>query len=214
MIYTTHNGVRLEITSIPRKDIDNFFQSHPYPEPPKREAIVIGGLKELVDDYDSPEYNKAVFAYNLKVAKEQMSLLVDGIKILDNWQEMPGFLELVQAGIAKHKRQDFLTFYALNDNDISNVIDEIMYLSTVTERGIQEASKMFNVKWYSDDVMAWGVRNTPASFSSLFEQREAANYEHISWQEFTTLSGKEQSAIVAHRRLKMRLESLLANERK
>lgn len=51
-----------------------------------------------------------------------------------------------------------------------------------------------------------------ASYSSLFEQHEAAHWDRYKWEEFKALDGEQQSGVVAHYRAHHHLEAVIAHE--
>lgn len=51
-----------------------------------------------------------------------------------------------------------------------------------------------------------------ASYSTEFEQREAAHWGRYKWEEFEDLDGERQSGVVAHYRAHHHLEAVIAHE--
>lgn len=49
-----------------------------------------------------------------------------------------------------------------------------------------------------------------ASFSGIFEWREAARFALVAWERFQEIDGDEQSAIVAHYRVHNQLEAVIS----
>lgn len=210
MDITTSYGVRLKVGRIPRKELDAFILAHPLPKAPVKKVTIWGGEDEIEDTND-PDYRREVLAYHLKLAHEQMPFLAQAIDIVTDWENDPRYIELTETEACQAQdKADYLRFVAMNEDDLENVVDEIFYQSTVTERGVDEASRIFNVTWYGQPIEAWRLPSTPGKLGRFFEDREAARFVYLSWDEFCLLSGAEQSAAVAHRRLSMRLDYLMS----
>lgn len=212
MDYTTSRGVLLRIGRLPRRALDDFAAAHPPPIPPTVERDAFGG-KEQVEDTKDPGYQRELFAYHLKLGYDQMEMLLPAIEVEGSWSYDNKFIELYEAGAIDvsspvRAKVSYLVFVALSDDDMQTLVEEIFYQSTTTERGIEEAERLFNVTWFGQDIYAWRVKSTPGQFSHFFEDREAANFAHYTWTDFCELTGPQQSAIVAHYRLRQRLEHL------
>ena len=212
MAYTTSNGVSLRIGRIDRNVIDALALAFPMPVPPTKTVKVWGGTQEI-DDEDDPRYVNDLVIRNLGIAQQQLEIMTPAIEILDDWANDERYQELIDAGIVKKDDVvDYLKFVALTDQDTDYIINEILYNSTVTERGIKEASTLYGVTWHGVDIEAFRIQTTAGKFSRLFEDRNAAAGAFTSWSDFCKLSGYEQSAIVAHYRLRTRLECLISQE--
>ena len=212
MDFLTGSGARLKLRRISREILDDYSQTRPLPQPPTRKVTVWGGVEEEIECPDDPDYQIELSAYLLEVAYDQTTMLLPAIEILTDWQTDADFLEMVECDAAEFCERDWL-MHRLTASEWREVVGEIFYLSTVTERGIDEASLVFNVSWNGKPVEAWRVRKLPAKHSALFEARNAAQWGGYKWGEFCALPGKEQSAIVAHKRINDRLDALIAQSR-
>jgi len=214
-IYTTKNGVRLEIGRIPRQEIDRFVAAHPMPEPPTRKQAAFGDIEEDVPVLDDPGFQRAMVDYYVKMGHDQVSLIVGAVKLVDGSYEalLVEAGELREVGVVEDEA-DLLRYIILgNTDDLAAVIGEVFYLSTVTERGIDEARRMFNVTWAGQGVETWHVAGTPGRYGQMFQDRLAAKFGGYNWGEFCELSGPQQSAAVAFYRLSNRLEALMAQQK-
>lgn len=213
MRYITSRAVILQIGAIERRAIDAFVQNHCPPKPPTKTVTVFGGTEE-VDDFGDEDYQRSLFAYYIGLFVDQFDLLEPAIEIEGEWWNDERFTELREAGAISttlppiRQKHEYLQFVALSEDDMQAIVEEVFYQSTVTQRGIDEAESLFNVTWFDKSVYAWAVKSTPGKFSQIFEDRNAAMMAHYKWREFCELPGPEQSAIVAHHRLKLRLEHL------
>jgi hypothetical protein len=210
--FTTSRGVRLRIGRLPRKTLDDFAAAHPPPIPPTVWKEVFGG-REQVENPNDEAYKAELFAYHLGLGYDQIEMLMPAIEVLDDWAADEKFSELCEAGAVdtstpERARASYLLEVAVVDDDMRLIVDEIFYQSTTTDRGIREAERLFNVTWSDEDIYAWRVNTTPGKFSLFFEDRDAATFDHYNWRDFCALTGPEQSAVVAHYRLRQRLESL------
>jgi len=211
MLYTTRGGVRLEIGRIPRRLIDEFARAHPMPEPPMKqvEAPVFGDIKEEAPDTHDPEYLLELRRYYTEVGYAQIDLIIDGVTILDE-VGTPDELEFL--GLDGDKGELLRSLILANQEDLSAVVAGVFYESTVTQRGVDEAARMFGVSWYGNPVDPNKGPKTPAMYLSPFGDRKAARDAGYTWSEFIELSGPEQSAIVAFHRLDNRLAWLMAHK--
>ena len=211
MIYVTQCGVRLEIGRIPRRAIDAFARDHLVPEPPMKQvdAPVFGDIVEEAPDLEDPEYLVEMRRYYLEVGYAQIDLIADGVTILDEvgTPEELAFLEL-----SDEPSELLRTIIFDNRDDLTNVVEEVFYQSTVTQRGIEEAARTFGVTWYGQPVDLTKGPRSPAMYLSPFGDRKAAEAGGYNWREFIELTGPEQSAVVAHHRLSNRLDWLLSHK--
>jgi len=207
----TSSGVHLEVKRIDRRVLDTFQRQHPPPVPPEKEVTLYGGFKDTVADENDPEYQYRLIQYNLAFAEDQVGIIYAGIEIDGDFSENATYRELVEAGvIAPDDQLDFVRYVALaTDIDVIMVVEEILYLSTVTERGIAEAQAHFSVTWSNLDIGNIHIPRTPARFSRHYEDREAAQWGNYTWENFCVLAGPEQSAVVAHYRTAQRLAYLV-----
>lgn len=211
--YTTLEGYRLQLGSVDRRRLDRIRLKRGEPDPPTRTVEIWGGEEE-VPIYDDAGYQGDRVEYHLWLASEEAGVMADAITILNedtiDWSELG---ELDGLGLVIPNEKVGFLLYLVNDNDKSNVIEQILYNSTVTVRGIAEAERTYAITWYDQSVYAWRIPGTPGRVGDLFEARQAAQFSHLSWGEFCDLSGPEQSAVWAFHRLSRRLEWLLAMER-
>lgn len=210
MQIVTAAGVHLEVRRLERRVLDAFAFQHPAPVPPEKEVILFGGFKDTIPDVDNAEYKQECIAYALLLFNDQLDIITDGVTVLDAFAKFPLYLELLALGLLEvDNARDFLQFVALRDDaDVAAVIDGIMYLSTTTERGIQEARQAFGATWGGLALENVHVPRSPARFSRYYEDRTAAQFAHYAWDIFSALSGPEQSVIVAHYRTYTRLNYL------
>ena len=213
-IYTTKNGVRLEIGRIPRQEIDRFVAAHPMPEPPTRKQAAFGGIEEDVPVLDDPGFQRAMVDYYIEMGNAQVDLIVGAVEIVGDIEALLVEADELRAIGVIEDEADLLRHLILgNTDDLAAVVGEVFYLSTVTERGIDEAKRMFNVTWAGQGVETWHVAGTPGRYGQMFQDRLAAKFGGYNWGEFCELSGPQQSAAVAFYRLSNRLEALMAQQK-
>lgn len=203
----TSTGYELEVGRIPRERIDAFLLAHPEPEPPTREVEAFGGVVEKVEVLDDPAYLAALQAHRLEMGAAQIDLIADAVEIEGTGWERE-FAELRELGLAgDNPKADVLRYVVLgNDADFAGVVEEVLYNSTVTLRGLEEAAERFGVTWLGQRVPVVSPPGGPGRGSNLFGDRQAAKFSLLTWEEFCTLPGPEQSAAVAFHRLTMELE--------
>ncbi len=193
----------IKVKRLPKELVDSLL-SQPPPQPPTKKVTVWGGVEEAVPDFDNPAYQQELQFYALNLREKQWELIHAAVEV-DREPTADELAELEAVGLT-----DWLRYIVLTDpQDVARVIDEILYLSTVTERGIEEAERRFAVTWNGQPVSKYKIPGTPGAYGSEFEQRKAARFCGLTWQQFCELPGPEQSAIVAYMRCEMRLEWLL-----
>ena len=215
----TSAGITLSVSGISRKVLDAFLHYRTPPEPPLKIVKAYKGFEEQVPDYDDPQYQEAYIHYVTAIAMDRFNIVINAVTFDIQPMEHPVYLKLREAGIATGNteqdiKSEFIRFVALDKiKDIAVVMDEILYLSTVTQRGIDEASDRYNVTWLGKRVEAFGVPKSKATYLQPYEDRDAAMEYHVPWEQFIQLSGSEQSAIVAHYRIRRRLAWLDSQDR-
>lgn len=209
MNYTTEAGIRLAIGRVPRQDIDNLLARHPLPEPPTRPVTVWGDVTEDEPVWDDPTYQAALTNYWLRFGREQLTVVAPAVTIVSG--EQADLRELQEVGItgsdpASQLRAGVLTTTA----DLQAVVELVFYRSTVTQRGIDEATAAFRVLWLDKPVLAWKVPGAPAEYAPLYRDRQAARSAGYSWERFCQLPGPEQSTEVAFHLIENRLHWLMS----
>lgn len=217
---TTSTGIELSVKGISRKVIDAFLLYRSPPEPPLKTIKIYGGLEEQVPDYEAESYKREYEHYVTAMAQDQFLLIAYAVTFDVNPYDNKMFNELIQVGVIEPSNKeeanfDFLRFVAMEQvADSALVMNEVLYLSTVTQEGIEEAGDLFNVTWHSKRVELFGIPRTNARFTQHFEDRSAAKYAGVPWTTFIELTGPEQSAIVAHYRVSQRLDWLLSQQKR
>ena len=208
--YVTKAGTHLEVGRIPREKIDNFITGRPLPEPPMRKVEVFGGEMEDVPILDDADYQAALSNYYIELGCDKANLITSAVKILDDTDFTIDLEELRNLGLAQGDgHADLLRYIVLgNVEDLERVVELVFYNSTVTDRGILEAAQSFGVTWLRQPVMAHIPSKGEAMALRVFGDRQAAQWAHYNWEEFSELSGPKQSAVVAFYRLNMRLNQL------
>lgn len=209
MLYVTHDGTRLEIGRIHRSHIDNFIARNPAPEPPTRKVEVWGGVEEAVPVWDDPEYQAELQRHYLRLGREQLELIRPAITVLDT-VALEEVEELQEAGIVEASGIGRLLYGALAyDADLTAVVEEVFYQSTVTRRGIDEATAAYGATWFDEPVVAWKVPELPAEYSQIYQDRQAARFNGYLWEHFCELPGGRQSEAVAFFLIQNRLDWLI-----
>jgi hypothetical protein len=215
--YTTGAGVRLEVGKLPRQTIDRFVVARLPPEPPTREAEAFGGIVEEIPVLDDPAYLAQLQTYYTRLGDEQIDLVAGAVEVMEIPEREAVLIEmedLCSIGLAEgDDHASWLRHIVLaSDKDLASVVELVFYHSIVTVRGIEEATRAFNVTWMGQPVTAWHVPRVPGRYSQQFEDRKVAQYCHYTWREFSALPGPEQSAEVAFYRLRLRLDWLMSQK--
>ena len=209
------NDSLLEIGRIDRKHIDIYAAKYPLPTPPLKSAAELGlavfggekeAEKELVEVWDDPDYLKALQDYTLGFYDRQLELVMPALTFQVPTDQ--NLSDLIALGTISHNpsRTDLLRFVILqNHTDAIQVVESVLYNSTVTNLGMLEAAMRFNVCWQGSLVPVNVPDNSPLSSTREYADRCAAIRHGYNWTEFCQLTGPEQSAIVALDRINMRL---------
>lgn len=216
MIYRTATGYMLEVGRVDRRRLDRFVAENPAPEPPVRQVTAFGGVVEEVPVLDDPSYQLELYRYYVKAGHAEREILAEAITVDREDDAMRDLGDLHEIGLAPDiTRAAMLEYVVLvNDDDMARVIDEIIYQSTVTERGIQEAAEAYGAMWGTHPVLAYKPKPSRGSYRPLFEHRRAAIASGYKWDEFCALSGAEQSEVVAYYRIDTYLTALQMDERR
>ena len=92
-------------------------------------------------------------------------------------------------------------------------MEAVLYNSTVTPRGLQEAERKLNVQWDNVRIKVAGGGEKRSRASDVFNSRKAALAAGMTWNEFCELTGPEQSDEMAFFILNSRLECLMVQSR-
>jgi len=215
MIYTAHNGVILALNRVPRRELDALFVQLPQPTPPIKQRPVWGGIEEEYFDHKDATYQDEYTRWLILISDKQLAVMAQGITLSINPNDDLTYNEIkVALGLVGNDKLDYLRYVALNERDFQAVTEAILYMSTVTQKAIDEAVKVFAVEWNSQPLDSWSVKKSMGKYSQFFEHRQVARFTGSSWEEFCALSGPEQSANVAYYRLSNRLEWLEMNANK
>jgi len=214
-IYTTETGVELRIGRIPRQSIDRFVAEHRPPEPPMITVETWAGDVEEMPDHDAPEYQRAMGQYWLRMGKEHVALIADAVTVLSDTR-LSELAELREVGLVTAESDSVADFlrYIVSDADTKEIVGVVLYNSTVTDRGLLEASVRFNVSWRGKRVSALSVLgDSPGRYGPEFEARRAAQFCGLPWRHFCKLGGPAQSSVVAFFRLNNSLAWLQSKRR-
>jgi hypothetical protein len=207
MEYVTRDGVRLEVGRVDRRELDAIYI--PVPVPPSRVVETWGGVKEEIPDRDDPDYRIKLFDYHLRLGRELLDALALGLTIIDTdlARERIDALEQVIG-----KQDDLATGllrYGISDAERVQVVELLLYQSTVTQRGIDEAAERFGYKWRGKPLTTWHIPGSHGERGKLAVEWRAANRSGIPWTQFCDLPGPEQSQHVAFWMLEDKLMYLL-----
>jgi hypothetical protein len=131
--------------------LERFDRDHTAPTPPQREAEVIGGGVELVDDEEDEDYLEELSEFNRTSMWDLLNLIaIYGTDVElpedDDWID-----ELVLAGITvdetseSRMKIDYVQMVMMNDlvEDLKRMIYNVFLLSGVEEDAINQQMDMF-----------------------------------------------------------------------
>jgi hypothetical protein len=211
-------GTRLEIGRVDRRIVDNFVAENQEPEPPERKASemgieIWGEPDQLLKDYKDADYQAARAEWNLKFGLEMFTLLAEAVRVPEQAAREAEIeaRDLAALGIAADAGKPSLlaNVLASSADDLSEIVEIILYNSTVTIRGLVEAAQAYNVRWRGKKVPVVEPPSGPLKCNGVLGDRLAAQWAgYTHWDEFCELPGPEQSAIVALFRYKGKIEEL------
>lgn len=145
---TLSSGAVVRVKPISARLLEQYDKYHKIPEPPMREADVIGGGKELVPDLDNPEYQKALAQYNAKASNDLMNMLVSFGMEVTMPEDTKWLVKLQRAGIEvadDDLESAYIQLVLMEDfiSDLKSVAREILSMSGVTEEVIQSWQELF-----------------------------------------------------------------------
>jgi len=200
MRYRTTTGAVLELSRLPRQAIDAYLAGHPGPEPPRIAVPIFGGATEWLEDVDDPRYREQLATYHLQLAQDEFVLISQAVQLLEPqpWQLALEVTEWRELGVGLETEADYLRCVALGAAaDMTGVIEALLYLSTVTLRGLQEAEAAFGIQYQGIALSQHPNPPGQVSMSPLFQARLAATALGYTWEAFCELDGPAQSAAVA-----------------
>jgi len=206
MQYTTRGGWSAELSRIDRRDLDALVVAAP--SPPLRTVESWGGVVEQLPIYDDPKYQAQLLAHKINLQHSQTLIIAGGL-------QLPAAKRLEAETLRKIVPSRDLTVeavalrYLLQDDDRNAIIAHILYLSTVTDRGIKEAITRFNYSWRDKPLDTFGVGMSHGRRGQLAVDFRAAVRSGLTWSQFCDLPGYEQSMHVAYWLLEDRLNYLL-----
>lgn len=210
-------GTHITIGRIPRQQIDTFIAENPQPSPPMRKAAdlgieVWGDPEATIEHVDDPEYVAEAQRWQLVFGRKMVNVFADAVDVPQDVeaQALAELEELNRAGIAAGSdRAEMLWSVLCDDSDMAEVVQLVLYESTVTVRGLLEAQRFYNVRWAGRPVPVMAKdRRWRATANSVFGDRLAARRDGKQWEVFCELSGPEQSKIVALYRLQDELTAI------
>lgn len=177
---------------------------------------MFGGVTEHVEDVSDPAYRAALTSYHLHMAHAEFDILARALTLVEpeDWQSDPRTAELCSLGIHIPILTEYLRYVALTEaDDLLAVMEEVLYLSTVTRRGIEEAERAFDVHYKGAALHKHPSPGGDLRISALFQARLASTEHGYLWPEFCTLTGPEQSAVVAQYQVTRKIQWLADRDR-
>ena len=194
MEYTTRDEIRLEVGRVERRLLDAVHI--PEPVPPSRVVETWGGVEEEIPDYKDKTYRRRLHDWHAKVWRARLHT-ISGALTFELNAEQRAELEAIRAiGLGDGTDTDYLRFM-LSEYDQSMLVEIILYQSTVTPRGINEAVNRLDYTWRDKPVLVWAASYTPGRRGELGVDMRAAFRSGLTWEHFCAMPGPEQSQHVA-----------------
>jgi len=209
MEYVTRDGVRIEVGRVLRRFLDAIHI--PAPVPPSRVVETWGGLAEDVPDYQDAGYQAQLFEYRLAMWRAHLDIIVDVVNFQLPEAQCERLAALQAIGVGDGTPKSYLR-YGLAQDDQNAIVALVLYQSTVTQRGIDEAAARFAYKWRGKPLLTWYVPSSHGERGQLALEWRAAIRSGLTWAQFCTLPGPEQSQHVAFWLLEDKLAYLLQSQ--
>ena len=203
--YTTRDGITLEVGRVERRLLDAV--ALPPPTPPTRAVEAWGGIVEHVRNYDDPGYRRTLHRWRVTIWRAQLHILAAALTFTLPESSRVALDALRAIGMGDGTDADYLRF-CVCEADQDALVELVLYHSTVTTRGVDEAAQRLGYTWRDKPVLTWAVGYTHGQRGQLGVDMRAAVRSHLSWLEFCDLPGPEQSALVAFWMLEERLNWL------
>lgn len=192
--------LQFDIGKVDRRRLDILFIEPP-PEPPTKKVLIWGGVEEDYFLYDDPTYVKQVLQYDQRVFVQERQLFETCISY-----DRSKALTLVDEEL--YQLTDDLLVTLLSQQQLNKLYSEVLYNSTVTEKGLVNAANMYNVRKYDERIDRIKLPDTDVAYSKQYRDMSIALEAGYTWPEFCALSGQEQSNLVMHTALKATLNYL------
>jgi hypothetical protein len=142
-------GVVVVVERIPATDWYLFEQAHEKPPPPKREAKAIGGVTELLDDEENPEYVALCEELDREESADLHEFILDHVRLRDEVPEEVK-VKLRKWGIEPTERNVILHFMGeYHAQDFAILQYTARRMSRVTNEEVRIALDRFR------DKMGW-----------------------------------------------------------
>lgn len=210
--FFTASGSVVSCKPINRELIDDYFANDQPPEAPTEEVEVFGGVTETVWLYDDPDYQREVNLYKIRTMLDLYDLFSKSIKIKQISADDAEYERELKAGNNRYDLNLDVIFAV--QSDLSDFVDECLYHSTVTIRGLQESFERFNVTYLGNPVNKAVLPGTYAMRAQIFEDWQAAIHGNHTWESFCKLPGPKQCDYVAFFKSDQILRSLLTLEKR
>jgi hypothetical protein len=136
------NGVVVTCRRIEPNLLDLFEDAHAAPEPPMREAKVIGGGTEMVPDMEDEAYLAQVAEARVRRAEDLRAMITDHVELKEN--PSPEVLsKMGRYGIEQTPENMLRYLMADYVSDWGKLYTEVLRLSTVTDEEVQKALDRF-----------------------------------------------------------------------
>jgi len=205
MVYTTAQGLRIEVGRVARERLDALVT--PPPAPPLRTVTIWGGLTEQLPDTNAPEYQRQLYAHKLRQWRATVSAIAPALEFA---LPTPTDLAALQVlGLPAANPHTAYLLYHVAATDLHALIGAVYYQSTVTVQGITEAATRFGYTWRGKPLLDWAVGYAHGQRGALANDYRAAWRSRLTWAQFCALPGPAQSEIVAFWLLEDRLAWLM-----
>jgi len=206
MEYTARDGVVITVGRVDRRQLDAVYL--PQPQPPLREVETWGGITEKIPVYDDPVYAASLFQWRLRIWREQLAIIAAAVELPDDTR-IAGVTEALRHVWPRLSAKQVYLEQVLDNDDRARIVEEILYRSTVTVRGVTEATERFGYTWRDKPLLTWHAAVSHGARGQLGVEWRAAIRSGLTWTQFCALDGREQSAHVAFWMLEDKLHYLL-----
>jgi hypothetical protein len=144
------SGIEVIVKPISLRLLERFDLEHQEPKAPMIEVEAIGGVEEMVEDEEDPEYLEQMEEYSSETINDLLNLLVDFAIDIELPEGNHWLKKLNRAGIEVTDDEDdkihaYVNYIVMEDTlgDLKKIISQSFMLSGVSEEAISSWMDLF-----------------------------------------------------------------------
>ena len=187
------------VSKVHRSVFDSLLQAD-RPQPPTQMVDVWGGLEEAYM-YDDPSYINKLRVYNSEFYTKRHNLFLEAIDF--DHDKIHSIMDKELYTLTND-----VLLASLSSTQIYELFNTVEYLSTVTDKGIRRAFNMFDATWHGTKVHTIKLKKADINYTNLYRDMSVAHHMGYTWNDFCSMTGQEQSNVIALNQIRATLEHL------